>query len=213
MKKWTLVCMTLLLISASQLLIAQDDGWSDFDQETCCCQEEGGTLWGTLDPTLKVRVAAFWPTSDRFREIYGSSMPSYQIEAGFTFLQNFRGWVNFDWVYKKGHSEPLHHKTTINLSNGSFGVSFVQCVTDDISLYAGIGPSFGDIRIRNRTTKEHKRENKFAVGGVVKLGAVYQINCRFFLDLFVDYLYQPAHIRSDVNVGGLKAGIGVGTHF
>lgn len=215
MNKWSLSsCVLLLLAATSQLLMAEDNTNST-PEETCesTADTNSTNLFTKLDPTLKVRAAAFWPTSERFTEVYGNTMPSYQIEAAGTIYKCYQGWINLDWVYKKGRSDHLKYGTILNIGNLSFGVSLPYQFTDQFSVYAGIGPSFGYIAVHNRHTRQHKNEHKYAVGVVVKSGLIYNINCRYFADFFVDYLYLPTTYKTRVNVGGLKAGVGLGTHF
>ena len=196
MNKWSLSCVILLLAATSQLLMAEPIMDSTSEEIPCStAAPNSSSFFARLDPTLKVRVAAFWPTSERFTEVYGNSMPSYQIEAAGTIYKCYQGWVNFDWVYKKGRSDHLKYGTVLNIGALSFGVSLPYQFTDKFSVYAGIGPSFGYIAVHNRHTRQYKNENKYAVGVVVKSGLIYNITCRYFVDFFFDYLYSPRRIR------------------
>lgn len=78
----------------------------------------------------------------------------------------------------------------------------------------GAGPSFGRIWLKNKPHyREDERTTKTVFGGVVKSGIYYTITDCLFLDLFVDYLYQPVHFDKHVNIGGVKIGAGIGVKF
>jgi len=196
----------------------QTECLNDTDDSFICRNKEtsgwlSSEILENIDSSLKFRVAAFWPSSGRFRKIYGRSMASYQIEGAATLLKCYQTWINIDWINKKGHSYRLHYSTRINITNISFGLSYVYQFKDDFNVYLGLGPSNGYIDIHNRVTKQHKHECKSTWGLVVKSGVIYNINCHIFVEAFLDYLYQPTRFRRNVDVGGLKSGIGVGTNF
>ena len=55
-----------------------------------------------LDHTrLEIRSAAFFPTSGKFQKIYGKVSGCYELQANVE-SEGFAGWVNFDWLTKKG---------------------------------------------------------------------------------------------------------------
>jgi hypothetical protein len=191
---------------------------NDFNLEECCGLKISrcNKIWGysgEINPTVVLRGAAFLPTSERFNEIYGRSIGNYQIEVAGTFFSCYRSWMNLDWVYKKGKSDSLGYFTRVKIGNFSLGLSIPYEISTDLHAYAGIGASFGYIEVQNRFTKIHRNENKFAAGLVVKSGIIYNIHCHYFLDLFIDYLYQPTTFSTNVNIGGLKIGAGIGTRF
>lgn len=81
------------------------------------------------------------------------------------------------------------------------------------SCYLGIGPTLGKIWIKNHSRCCHDHALKYAVGGIIKTGVNYCINDCFVFDVFVDYLYEPVNFHKSVDIGGLKAGAGVGVVF
>lgn len=188
MNKWLLTC--LLLLSARGFALADD-----------------------MNTTLKARLAAFYPTEDRYRHVYGSSMASYQLEATTKYNECYDIWANVDWLNKNGKSNQLRYFTTIKVTNLSFGISIPYKISDKFSAYAGIGAAIGHVYIHNRFTSAHRNEKKFAGGLALKSGLIYEVTCRVFLELFLDYTYQPVQFRRTVDIGGIKTGFGIGSRF
>lgn len=176
-----------------------------------------------LENNLELRAAAFFPSSHLFKEIYGNVGTNYQIEANTRFndyhIPSYcleciiipETFVNFDWYTKKGRSVGFKDPTRISIADVSLGgkLSFDLC--HSFSPYAGIGVSLSRIRLKNKSHCTHEEVSKLAWGGLVKSGIKYEINCDLFLDLFVDYLYQPVHFHKTEDIGGFKIGFGVGT--
>lgn len=170
---------------------------------------------------VEVRSAAFFHASQKFRRIYGNVSGCYEVEASTTLCGCYDGWVNFDWFRKHGKSIGMKNSTRCDINNTSFGIKinyslcnpfYLPCC-DALIAYAGLGPSFGKIWLKNRSHCRHEKKSKCVVGGVFKCGIQYFFNCYLFLDLFVDYLYQPVQFHERVDIGGVKLGAGLGVHF
>lgn len=171
------------------------------------------SLMAEMESSLEVRSAAFFHSSHRFSEIYGHVSGSYQLEASLKFNDCFDAWVNFDWFSKHGRSEGLRDPTKVTIANISLGIKFPYQICEEWTAYVGVGPSLSRIWLRNRSRFDRETVSKLAVGAVLKSGVYYFINRCLFIDLFVDYLYQPVHFKTNVDIGGLKTGAGVGLKF
>lgn len=159
------------------------------------------------------RVAAFYPSSEKFREIYGSVNADYQLEANIP-LPFFcmDGWANIDWIPVTGRSEGFKDYTRADIVNLSMGIKIPFHICD-FTAYLGIGPSFGKIWIKNHSRCCHNNTTKYAIGGVIKSGLNYCINECIILDVFIDYLYEPVNFHKNIDIGGLKAGSGLAIVF
>ena len=166
-----------------------------------------------LKTDIEFRTAAFFPSSHRFREIYGNAAASYQLETSTQFHPYLATWTNVDWVPKSGRSIGLHDYTRVNIVNLGLGLKVPYQVNDKSSVYFGLGPSLGGIWIRNHTHCIKKRASKALFGGVAKAGIHYFFTESFFVDVFIDYLYEPVHFDTHMNIGGLKTGLGIGYSF
>jgi hypothetical protein len=172
-----------------------------------------GSLYAELDTTVEVRYAEFFPSSKKFKKIYGNSNPDYQIQASTRSYGPLEIWTNFDWFTKKKHKD-FGYKTKIEIMDASIGVQYVYKNWPAFDLYAGIGPVFGKIHLKNKTCCMDETFSKTSFGAVGKAGIRYLVYQELFIDLFFDYLYQYVRIdHQHINVGGFKGGIGVGTKF
>lgn len=165
------------------------------------------------DINAEFRYGAFFHTSKRFREIYGNVGASYQLEASTHVYNCLDGWVNLDWFNDHGKPEKCNGNTTVNIANVSLGLKYPYCFCEKYIAYIGIGPSIGRIWLKNKSRCEHEKISKLAIGGLLKTGIYCFITCNIFVDLFIDYLYQPVHFEKDVDIGGIKPGIGIGIQF
>ncbi len=166
-----------------------------------------------LRSSFAFRSAAFFPLSDRFREIYGDAGVDYQLEASTKIYGCCDAWVNFDWFSKHGKSVGLHDSTRISIGNTSLGVKFPYRISKTWTIYVGIGPSFGRIWLKNKSYCPPHHISKWAYGGVLKTGVDFFFTEHLFLDVFADYLYQPTNFKTHVDVGGVKVGAGLGVKF
>lgn len=171
------------------------------------------------DTTIEFRSAAFFPMNHRFRDIYGTVGADYEFEIRTTVFCCMEGWANFTWYPKHGSVGHCCGSSDLNIANFSFGLMKSCSVCDCFRFYAGIGPVFGGVWVHNKLrscTGLAKKKNKdaaFAVGGMVKTGILYYFTCNLFLDLFVDYFYEPAFFHRHVDVGGVRTGLGLGVAF
>lgn len=165
------------------------------------------------DINVEIRFAAFFHSSERFREIYGNVGACYQLEASTQLGNCMDGWANLDWFSDHDKSKECNTSTRVNIANISFGLKYPYRFCEKYIAYIGIGPSISGIWLKNKSQCKHERVSKVAVGGVLKTGIYYFITCNIFLDFFVDYLYQPVHFNRHVDIGGIKTGIGIGTQF
>lgn len=170
-------------------------------------------LSAELRSSVEVRSAAFIPTSDLFREIYSDVGANYQVEVATKLYRFMDGWVNVDWFLKHGSSKGLHDPTRISIANRSLGVKFRYPFCNSLTGYIGLGPNLTVVWLKNKSRCTRERITKAAAGLVVKSGVDYFINKYLFLDFFVDYLYQPIDLGRDVDVGGTKVGLGIGSRF
>ena len=166
-----------------------------------------------IEGEIKVRGAAFIPTSKLFRCIYGKAGGCFEIEGAVSLCDYGQLWANFDWFSKCGHSIGFCNPTHIQVPSFSIGLKGVYDVSDCTSLYLGLGPNFSKIRIKNKSLCGVDCCSKGAVGLVIKSGVDFDVCDCVFVDLFVDYLYQPVKFQCRENVGGVRIGAGLGTRF
>lgn len=171
--------------------------------------------------SVELRYAAFLHTSKTFRDIYGTINQSFQVEASTPLrLHDLPDlwcgldlWGNFDYSQKQGKSIFAGDYTRVRLSTFSAGLKQSYQIDPTVNGYVGIGPSFAIVSLKNRGFFLNEDFSKSSLGVVLKFGVNYLLTSQIFIDLFIDYLYQPVRYQDDIDVGGFKPGIGIGMLF
>lgn len=172
------------------------------------------TVQAKVECETKVRGAAFIPTSHLFREIYGTAAGNFDAEFAVKVYSHLQVWVNIDYTAQHGHSLGFRSPTSINIVNGSFGLKSPYDINGSLTVYAGIGPTFGRIQIKDKSQISGCSTcSKTAVGFVVKSGLDFFFTKCTFIDVFVDYVYQNAQFQRHVSASGVRIGVGLGVTF
>lgn len=151
--------------------------------------------------TVQVRGAAFIPLNNQLRKIYSSGLPTLEFEGSYSCISNIwlpcdqiLLWGNVGWTSQRGRSLGFGYYTNLNLVPLSFGFEYQAIIADCFEFYAGFGPTYSFLRIKNydgfRTT--HLSRNN--VGVTTKTGIRYTFFENYFIDVFADYFYT--HFRS-----------------
>jgi outer membrane protein W len=173
--------------------------------------------------SFEIRGDAYISLKEQIRKIYGSGIPTMEIEAAYTFFHDkwstcdrFSLWANAGWSSKGGQTEGFGYYTKLNLVPISVGVEYQVQIVKDFDFYVGIGPSYSFLRIRNNDgfQNTHLKRNQF--GFRTKTGFRYTFYTNFFIDAFGDYSYT--HFRQmrdpiqsiDGNFSGFYVGGGLG---
>ena len=160
--------------------------------------------------TLEIRTSAFVPFSKRFSDVYGDVGASVGIEATGKICGCYNGWIDLDF-FPKSKRQGHCCKSQIDIYNASFGINYFIPISCGIQAYIGIGPSISRIHIKNHSyCCKSERISRVVVGGIIKTGVYFDLCDPFYLNIFADYLYQPIHFHHTVDLGGIKAGIGLG---
>ena len=131
-----------------------------------------------------------------------------------------QGWINFNWFPKSGQPMGMEGSTHLNRFCLNFGLRGALELASHWTISAGIGPSVGWIYISDTVNPAismlqplQSSCSKFGVGVVGQLRSVYAFNCNLFLSVVGEYLYLPVRFVQSVDVGGIKAGLGLGYRF
>ncbi|MFI5334998.1 MAG: hypothetical protein ACHQT8_07575 [Chlamydiales bacterium] len=172
------------------------------------------------DVFAEVKAAYFRPTSDKFRDVYGSG-GIYGVEATCQLWKPVYGWMSADYFYKSGHSTSSGggSSTKATLVPLAFGLKYLvpyKC-TD---FYLGLGPTFTYIHFTDHSPFVIRHSSKWGYGAIGKAGALLNFKKHFFLDLFTSYSYLKARFsntdggkvlrpRLDLSDWRIGAGLGV----
>lgn len=185
-------------------------------QQVCCNTPltECETPLASIDTIhFDGRIAAFIPTGERFRSIYGSPIAAYEFEIGKIFDKHYEIWANVDYVTTHGSTRNFHSKTSYEAVNLSGGGKYVFRFHPQANLYLGLGINGAFVHVHNNSSFVKRNVNKNGVGGVAKLGFYFEPTTHLFMEIFVDYLYQTIQFQNRVQVGGVKIGGGIGGCF
>lgn len=169
---------------------------------------------------LEIKGSGFIPTSHLFKKIYHSSgMVGGELSG--SLYGNLYGWFSVDWFSKRGHSLIGHSDTKVNYLPLGFGLKYFVpfCYGN---WYIGGGAVAARIHTHDFSPFVAPTYSKWGWGGIAKVGALFDIYCSTFLDLFLNYSAVSAH-SSDTNHGtvvphkvkvhGVILGAGLGYRF
>ena len=111
-------------------------------------------------------------------------------------------------------------KTKIQMVPLTLGLKYIL-PTKCLSPYLGAGLLVSYVDIRNHSPYVRKKDSKWGVGGICKLGCLADISQSFFIDVFCDYSYLKVTfgdhhqkvLRHKTDLSGLSFGGGLGYRF
>ncbi len=175
--------------------------------------------------TLEFRGAAFLPLKDGLTKIYGTALPTLELE-GSCCLTNIRKeknrlvlWGNASWTNKVGDSHHSKDFSRLNLVPFSLGLNYEARISSVFDFYLGAGPAFSLLWLKNYNGLKTTHISREAFGVRSKTGFHITFHRCFFIDLFADYYYTPfgkmkAAFRTlDGNFSAFIVGGGVGGKF
>ncbi|MFA6916618.1 MAG: OmpW family outer membrane protein [Parachlamydiales bacterium] len=214
--------LTLLLFFACTFSTVYAQGNYD---EDCCIENPAcdpcNSFW-TDGWSIEGRGAAFIPLSNRFKNVYGDVLPEIQIEINKNIYCDWSIWANVGYLWKNGHSIGLDNKTRFEMAPISLGIKYYYTINDCWKAYLGVGAVYSLLHIHDDSSFVQRNVTKNEFGGVVKLGANYDINCNLYLDIFGDFRFQEfcfhssseaSVTRNNANLNGFILGVGLGWKF
>lgn len=185
------------------------------------------------DILVEVDAAYFLSTNHTFRNIYNNGGGMYGGEVTFNLdwlercgleeclCDQLYGFVSADFLSKKGHSIGLCTPTKVNIANIGIGLKYLFpfCYGD---WYLGLGVLPTHLKTRDCSPFVIPKRSKWGCGVIGKIGAIFDLNKSYFLDLYFDYSYTkipfsccPGAITQsrDANLSGCWFGAGLGYRF
>ena len=163
--------------------------------------------WGA-----EFRMAYFQPCNRHMRKIYSRERYDLEAELSKDLHSNVQIFANVSWFHKYGKSVGLREKTKIKFIPISVGLKYVEPLNYYWNLYIGLGPNYTWLKVVNQSKFVRPHVHKQCFGATAKFGIDYKIREEFIIDFFVDYLFIPMRLKGVYNIGGFRAGIGVGFH-
>jgi len=167
--------------------------------------------WGEIRAaTIRVEIkgAYFQPSDEAFRDIYGQGQ-TFGAELGFKFNKFMGLWLSVDSFSKKGQMTFTQEETTLKIMPISAGLS-LEVALSFISPYAHLG--VGYFHYEESNILGQVKKNNFGYAG--QIGLLIKAVGPLYLDLFGQYSScKVKPLELEANLGGLKAGLGLGLQF
>jgi hypothetical protein len=157
---------------------------------------------------VEVKVLYFQPTEQAFKDIYSGGM-SYGGEINIDIHNGLSLWVGAEYFSKKGMLTFTKEETEIQIIPIYGGIKYIF-PGKKINPYVGIGVGYYQYKESNPIGEV--KEGK--IGYVAQAGLLLRLSGPVLVDLQVGYnmcKIKPQEIEA--NIGGLKAGIGLGFSF
>ena len=167
------------------------------------------------DVLLEFKGAGFVPTSQPFREIYGSAGEfGVELTAG-GLSKHLYAFSSIDFLIKNGATVELDSPTKVTVVDLAIGLKyFIPFKHGDF--YFGLGAQPTRISMTDETTIEPAQ---WTCGGIAKAGVIFNMPYSFFADLFVDYSFAKFNASlgstpaGTTSVNGCLFGLGFGYRF
>jgi len=173
----------------------------------------GANIIGAENISIEFRVGHFRPNSHLFRNIYHQGGIEYEGELNYEYVPGNSVWFNANSFERKGLT-PEEQETKIKLHPLSGGIKQFIPFASWINLYLGAGSCCTFMHVKGKSLFLDERDHKHSWGFVGKTGIMVLLSKNFFIDLFADYYYTEITFDDQKrNLGGLRAGVGVGLLF
>jgi len=170
-----------------------------------------GLSWGEIRAaTLRgeIKGAYFKPSDEAFKDIYGQGK-TFGVEFGFKFNKFTGLWLSVDSFSKKGQMTFTREETSLKIMPVSAGIR-LEVPLSFISPYVHLG--VGYFHYEESNILGQVKKNNF--GYVGQIGLLIKTVGPLYLDLFSQYSScKVKPLELEANLGGLKAGLGLGLQF
>jgi len=157
---------------------------------------------------FEVKGSYFYPSEQAFKDIYGGGL-MFGGEISVGVLRNLDIWIGGYYFSQYGDLTFTEEETSLQIIPLGGGLKY-KIISGNVSFYLGAGVNYFDYQESNVIGDVKSG----AVGFVSKLGAYLEPVDKFVVDIFVEYSYckmTPADFT--INIGGIKAGIGIGVRL
>ena len=157
---------------------------------------------------MKFNASYFHPQEEIFREIYGGGI-SYGGEIDIKILKSTYLWFGADYFSKTGNLTLTREDTEITIVPIIAGLKFILRGRKT-KVYLGFG--LGSFQYKEINPIGEVKESSLGYTG--QLGILFKVGGSLIFDVFGNYSYcrvMPQDIQ--VNIGGIRGGLGIGFEF
>ncbi len=158
--------------------------------------------------TMEVKGSYFYPTEQAFKDIYGGGL-MYGGEISVGIWKNLDVWIGGYYFSQYGELTFTEEATHLQIMPLGGGLKY-RITTGVVSFYGGAGVNYFNYQESNVIGDVKSG----AAGFITKMGAYLEPVEKFVINIFVEYSYcrmTPADFT--VDIGGIKAGIGIGVRL
>jgi len=150
------------------------------------------------------------PAESGFADIYGSGPIYPGVTAGYKFNRNWYIWGGYSFFSKKGKSAVLEKPSKWKQAYSSLGIGYYKNISIRAAWKGSIGAMY--VRFSEEAFDDKVTANTFGVG--LEAAGIYKIGQHLFTEITLAYLYAPDTVEEvNIELGGLRAGIGLGLRF
>lgn len=179
---------------------------------------------GFAEPyTLEGKAGVFIPSSNKMRKIFGSTLPFIELEGSYQLSSDWKVWAGVGYIFEKGKSIGCGSSTKIQVIPFTLGIKRFFPLTPQIDGFLGLGGLWTLYRNHDYSQSVHNHISANEFGAIVTGGFQYDLNDRFVVSFFGEYMYQrfsfnrvySEHFtyRHDVDMSGTKIGFGLIYNF
>lgn len=181
---------------------------------------------------LEVRTSYFYPTSHKFRSIFGDGNVNYQLNTTFpvyygknVWVQGIDIWFAVDYFHKNGHTKPLHDRTSISIVPITIGLKYFFPALGKVApvnFYLGSGLKYFFVHTHDNNPYVKRILNVNGAGGVFETGFTTTFVKHLVLDVFASYsikkfdapsVHNAAVKAKSFDVSNVNVGLGLGYKF
>lgn len=180
-------------------------------------------LWVYSGWSAEVRAAAVKFSATRFHQVFSHWEPEVQVQINKSIGCNYFAWFNVGFLWDRGRATGKlcrYSKTRLSMVPVSMGLGYYYPINCNLGAYAGFGPSFTVLRLRDYSPFVHHKVNRQSWGYVVKCGIRIKVMYANYADIFCDYesvnFTGPRNNdnpRVHENLGGIRVGAALGIYY
>jgi hypothetical protein len=162
------------------------------------------------------------PSEKGFKDNYGKGIFEPEIKVGYKFSRAFCVWSGYGFASKsetKFPDENLISPGKLRQQFLSLGLGYNKNVSINFDWKVEVGVSYvkssEEMSIKEKEEEVfYEKQSEIAIGVRINGAGIFKISNRLFTEIALGYLYSSATINDIlIDLGGLRAGIGLGLRF
>jgi hypothetical protein len=150
------------------------------------------------------------PAESGFSDIYGSGPIYPGVAGGYKFNRNWYIWGGYSFFSKKGKSAVLEKPSKWKQEYFSLGIGYYKNISIRVAGRVSVGAMV--VRFSEEAFGDKVTANTFGVE--LEAAGIYKISQLLFTEITLGYLVASDTVEEiSINLGGVRAGVGLGLRF